>query len=336
MDRLAEEISTFIKSAAGGDEDNFNRLARELFARQYECNIPYRRFCDSCGVTPARVTLWQDIPAVPASGFKMFDLTCVPPERAVAEFHSSGTSGANTSRHILDRDALELYEISLKTGFREAIPQIPTRLWALMPPPAEAPHSSLSLMLGALDAERYFWNNDSGLAKALASLAEPVALFGTAFAFVQLFDSSEAHWPLPPGSVVIETGGFKGRTREVPRAEFYRLLATRFALPFDSCYSEYGMSEMTSQFYGRGLDPTKRGPHWVRTRCIDPVTGDDASYGTAGVLRHYDLANFNSVMAIQTQDLAIMTRDGFELQGRASHAEVRGCSLTVEELWQST
>ena len=135
------------------------------------------------------------------------------------------------------------------------------------------------------------------------------------------------------GSLVIETGGFKGRTREVPREELYALFGTRLGVSIQNSFSEYGMSEMASQFYGQGLDPIKRGPHWVRTRAIDPVTGEDAAVGTVGLLRHYDLANFNSLQAIQTQDQGILTTEGFILKGRAVNAEVRGCSLMVEELW---
>ena len=133
--------------------------------------------------------------------------------------------------------------------------------------------------------------------------------------------------------MIVETGGFKGRTRQVPREELYALFTARLGVPVEHCYSEYGMSEMASQFYGRGLDPTKRGPHWVRTRAMDPLTGEDAAPGSPGLLRHYDLANFNSVLALQTQDQGTLTPDGFVLHGRAPDAEVRGCSLTVEELW---
>ena len=90
---------------------------------------------------------------------------------------------------------------------------------------------------------------------------------------------------------------------------------------------------MASQFYGQVLNPEKRWPHWVRSRTIDANTGEDAPPGTPGLLRHYDLANFNSVLALQTQDLGTLTPGGFVLHGRAADAEVRGCSLTVEELW---
>jgi hypothetical protein len=115
----------------------------------------------------------------------------------------------------------------------------------------------------------------------------------------------------------------------------YALFGARLGVPADRCASEYGMSEMASQFYGHGLHPVKRGPHWVRTRAIDPETGEDAAPGAPGLLRHYDLANWNSALALQTQDRGTLTGDGFILHGRAPEAEVRGCSLTVEELWDS-
>ena len=336
MDLLAQQITDFIQATPPAEDDvSFDRLACLLFACQYERNTPYRRLCDSYGVTPAQVTRWRDVPAVPAQAFKVFDLSCVPLGETAAVFHSSGTTGPQTSRHYFDADSLALYETSLRRGDALALPDRPPRLWALMPDPADVPRSSLSHMLGTLGAERFFWDNDLMLSRALAQVAAPITLFGTAFAFVQLFDATDACWRLPDGSAVIETGGFKGRTRAVPREELYGLFGSRLGVPGDRCFSEYGMSEMASQFYGRGLDPTKRGPHWVRTRAIDPATGDDAPEGALGVLRHYDLANFNSVSALQTQDLGMLTPDGFVLHGRAPEAEVRGCSLTVEELWTS-
>ena len=334
MDPLAHKIADFIQNPPAGDSDAaFEALALALFARQYECCAPYRRLCDGQGQSPDRVHRWRDIPTVPAQAFKVFDLSCAPLFQTVAVFHSSGTTGPQASRHFFDADALALYETSLRTGFAAAFPDRPRRLWALMPRPQAVPHSSLSHMLGALDAHRFFWDADAALVVALAHVDEPVILFGTAFAFVQLFDGTAENWRLPAGSIVIETGGFKGRTREVPREELYTLFGTRLGVPIENCYSEYGMSEMASQFYGRGLDPVKRGPHWVRTRAIDPETGEDAAPGTPGLLRHCDLANFNSVGALQTQDRGMLTPDGFVLHGRAPDAEMRGCSLTVEELW---
>ncbi len=333
---LLQRIADFITHAPAQDADAvFESLALQLFAKQYALVPPYRRLCDANGVTPETVRRWQDIPAVPAAAFKAFDLSCVPLDMAAAVFHSSGTTGAAASRHYFDTEGLSLYETSLRVGFREALPECPPKLWALMPDPAAAPNSSLSHMLGALGAERFCWDADAALAGALTELTEPVMLFGTAFAFVQLFDGTSKNWRLPEGSVVIETGGFKGRSREVPRDELYGLFEARLGVPLAQCHSEYGMSEMASQFYGHGPNPEKRGPHWVRTCTIDAETGEDSLPGTPGLLRHYDLANWNSVLALQTQDSGTLTPAGFILHGRAPDAEVRGCSLTVEELWTS-
>ena len=334
MDSLARKIADFLQTRSDQNDDAaFSTLALALFARQYKLCAPYRRLCEAQGKTPETVRRWQDIPAVPAQAFKVFDLSCVPLAQTVSVFHSSGTTGAQTSRHFFDEDGLALYETSLRAGFEAVFPNCPRRLWALMPPPEAAPHSSLSHMLKALDAERFFWDDDAALAAALPEITEPLVLFGTAFAFVQLFDGAAQSWRLPPGSLIVETGGFKGRTREVAREELYSLFESRLGVPIEHCYSEYGMSEMASQFYGQGLDPIKGGPPWVRTRAIDPVTGEDTPLGTPGLLRHYDLANWNSVLALQTQDRGTLMPDGFVLHGRAPDAEVRGCSLTVEELW---
>ncbi len=333
---LAGQIAAFIQQPPKeATEAEFNRLALALFVYHYARNAPYRRLCESYSIDQNTVTRWQDIPAVPAQAFKVFDLSSAPPEDIVAVFYSSGTTGAQTSRHYFDADAVALYETSLRLGYTQALPDSPTKIWAMMPPPDKAPNSSLSYMLGTLHAERFFWDDDAQLAEALHQLTEPITLFGTAFAFVSLFDGMKDDWRLPQGSTVIETGGFKGRTREVPRTDLYRMFEARLGVPIKHCYSEYGMSEMASQFYGNGLDETKRGPHWVRTRTIDPETGDDTLPGQPGLLRHYDLANWNSVLALQTQDVGQLTPDGFQLQGRARDAEVRGCSLTVEELWES-
>jgi len=332
MNVLARDILSYIHSDAP-DDGIFNDLSLRLFAHQFENNAPYRRLCESVGICPSDIRHWQQVPAAPAQAFKRCELSCVPADFIRAQFHSSGTTGADTSRHYMDEDGLILYEASLRRGFERALPDRPREIWALMPSPDASPNSSLSHMLGALDAGRFFWDDNEAIAEALAARQEPILLFGTAFAFVGLFDSTAANWTLPAGSLIIETGGFKGRTREVAREDLYAMLSSRLGAPVDRCYSEYGMSEMASQFYGRGLDPIKRGPHWVRTLVVDPETGAEAKAGDPGLLAHFDLANFNSVGAIQTEDLGIAAGDGFTLMGRATDAELRGCSLTAEELW---
>lgn len=351
---LTGALAAFI---ARGENDplTFDRLARSLFARQYERNTAYRTFCDARGATPGNVRTWREIPAAPAAAFKRFALTCVPatdcaPERGGRVFHSSGTTGADTSRHFLDPAALDLYRTSLRAGFgRFVLPDgAALPILGLLPPPEAAPHSSLSFMVGALVADqggRFFWEDgwQADLAGRLREIWEPVVLFGTAFGWVHFFDAVAEAFALPPGSRVVETGGFKGRSREVSRDELYTLFTARLGVPPTHCVSEYGMSEMASQFYDSTLrdhvlgtvrSPRKVAPPWLRTRLLDPVTGADAAEGTPGLLVHYDLANLNSVLAIQTEDYGIAAPDGdgFMLLGRAPGAILRGCSLTAEEM----
>jgi len=343
---LSAEIADHLRR--DGDEAAFDSLARRLFTYQFANNAPYRNFCQGRGIPPDAVRTWRDIPAAPAAAFKRFALTCAPegdctPEKGGCIFHSSGTTGAETSRHFMDAAALDLYRVSLWDGYRRFVPGGTAGILALMPLPEEAPHSSLSFMLGELGAT-FVWGDGwiERLAKQMATRSAPCTLFGTAFAWVHFFDTVSKRFRLPEGSVVLETGGFKGRAREVSREELYSLITERLAVPSTHCVSEYGMSEMASQFYDSTLydyangiqrKPRKVAPPTVRTRVLDPVTGADAAPGQPGLLTHYDLAILNSVFAIQTEDMGIAAEDGdgFHLLGRASGAVLRGCSLTAEE-----
>ena len=335
MSALLEDIARFIESGTD-DLDGFDTLARALFARQYARNAPYRNLCDSQGIIPGKISRWREIPAAPAAAFKRFALSCADVSECTV-FHSSGTTGAETSRHYMDADALDIYRLALRSGYERAIGNIaPFGIAAVMAPPGDAPHSSLSFMLGELVGKfgmQFFWGADLArdLRKELRCTPYPFVLFGTALALVGFLDDSTGEtFPLPEGSVIVETGGFKGLRREISRAELYEMLSGRFEIAPDRCFSEYGMSEMSSQFYSQGPAGLKFGPPWVRTRAIDPVTNEDALPGQPGLLRHYDLANFNSAFAVQTEDLGIVHPDrSFELLGRAPGAVLRGCSLTA-------
>jgi hypothetical protein len=327
---LAAEIEMFIERPAYGD---FNDLFVRLFARHYLRNHAYRVYCDSFGMTPATVGNWRDVPAVPAAAFKTVALSCVPVKEAALVFHSSGTTDGRPGKHYLDETAVKLYKGSLSAGYYKRLPRsLP--LLALMPTPDAAPNSSLSYMLRTLGARGFYWDDPGELRDELdrvVAVGEAVCVFGTAFAFVELFDTQERSWILPTGSYVIETGGTKGRTRHVERDELYQNVGERLGVRAPFALAEYGMSEMASQYYGApGAGLT--GGHWVRNRIIDPITQLDAR---EGLLVHYDLANWNSVGAIQTQDIGrrVGDSDAFELLGRAPQAEIRGCSLTVEERW---
>jgi hypothetical protein len=178
--------------------------------------------------------------------------------------------------------------------------------------------------------------------EAAAAEGRPVMLLGTAFAFVHLFDERPA-WSvsLPAGTRVMETGGLKGRVREVSRPELYRLIAARLGVPDHAIVAEYGMTELSSQLYdaclrdvtlGRPPRRVLEAPPWLKVDVVDPVRLEPLPEGEVGLIRFFDLANLDSVCAVQTSDRGRFVQGGLELLGRAPDAEARGCSLTAEEL----
>ncbi len=335
---------------AARDDDGFETLALELFAYQYEKNEAYQRLCEAFGRGPDSVYGWRDIPPVPTGAFKEVRLATFPAENDVCTFRTSGSS--STGRGELHLDSLALYEASLLQTF-DAFICLGERLrFAVLAPPArELPDSSLSYMfatvvrkLGAEGSRCYAhaegWEPEA-LRDDVSALEEPVAMVGTAFAFVHLIDALEdmgIRLQLPDGSRVMETGGFKGRSRELTREALHGGIAAALDVAPERIVNQYGMSELGSQFYEDSLrtgrpSRAKRVPPWVRTRVVDPGTLEDVPEGERGVLIHYDLANTGSVLAVQTSDLGRLTPDGFEVLGRVAGAEARGCSLAADLLF---
>ena len=205
-------------------DEEFDRLARDVFAFQYDRCAPYRAYCDRLKLVPQNVTHWKQIPAVPTSAFKDFALTCFPVEEAVAEFHTSGTTQEKAGKHYLR--TLELYDAAIRPNF--AVHLVPDKkrlpMMILMPSPQEAPHSSLSHMMGVVTREfgaetAEFYVEDGVLHVesvvrdlSQAQLAQrPAFLLGTAFAFVHLLDHLSRQglrFEMAKGSRVMETGGF--------------------------------------------------------------------------------------------------------------------------------
>jgi hypothetical protein len=343
--------------AALPDAD-FDRLARAAFAHQFARNLPYRRFCERRGVRPETVERWEDVPAVPTDAFRAAALVCGDAADAVATFRTSGTTRGTENRGAHHFPSLALYDAALRAGFRTHL--LPEggrmRIVSLVPRPADAPDSSLSHMAGAVVADLgaagggWFVSPEggvdaAGLERALrgaGDAGEPVCILGTAFALVHWLDGLSAageRFALPAGSRLMDTGGFKGRSREVTREELYGAVGERLGIGAAWCVNEYGMTELSSQFYdgvaGSAAPVEARlhvGPGWVRTQATDPETLRPLAHGQVGVLRHFDLANLGSVMAIQTADLGVTSPAGFRVLGRARGAEARGCSLAAEEL----
>ncbi len=331
------------------DDARFEALALALFRFQHAANAAYRRICDAFQVDPGRVRRWSEIPAVPTGAFKEARLACFPPEREIAQFRSSGTTTERPG--VLHLDTLELYEASLAATFGAFIcPDLSSVRFAVLAPSGrDAPHSSLSHMFevavrrfgapgSAFCAHADGWDAVSVIAE-LASAREPTALVGTAFGFVHLLDAlgPGARLRLPEGSRAMETGGFKGRSREVPRAELHGAIAERLGIPAHAIVNQYGMCELGSQFYESSLrtgraTTAKHVPPWVRTRAVDPETLEDVPLGEPGMLVHYDLANTGSVLAVQTSDAGRLVDGGFEVFGRLAGAEAKGCSLAADAL----
>ncbi len=358
--KLGEQVREFFSGDAAANP--FEDLALEMFALQFHHNAPYRRYCEAVGRTPATVTDWRQVPAVPASGFKEFDFSCIPASRRSAVFCSSGTTRATASRHHHCAESLALYEASVRAGFERHFRPPFDCVLILTPPPSQAPHSSLVHMfetIGRAFSRRQavwagrmgpggVWEVDARLAgqqlETAAAAGGAVLVLGTALTHLDLITALEAqgmHFKLPPGSLALETGGYKGRTRNPSKTEFYRQLSDCLGIPQTSIVGEYGMCELSSQAYDvRPAVPafapaTEAGigerrftfPPWGRARIVSPETGEEVGDGRTGLVRVYDLANVYSVMAVQTEDLAVRRGDGFELLGRAAGAERRGCSL---------
>jgi hypothetical protein len=351
---LDRRVRAFTSAPWADDEERFESLALELFAFQFERCAPYARFCEGRGRTPHTLRSWRDIPAVPTGAFKELALRSFPAERTCKVFRTSGTSAGR--RGALYLDTLEVYEASLLPSFeRFVLPDLAADERAsfavLAPSPAEAGESSLSHMFGVLVARRggprsaFFVRggelSEEALLRALRRAeegGEPLVLCGPAFAFVHVLERLAArgeHVVLPPGSRAMETGGFKGRSRELGRDALYAEIEERLGLPAARIVNQYGMTELGSQFHDTVLrEPAaprrKLGPPWARVRLLDPASGEEAAPGEIGMLAIVDLANTGSVLAVQTADLGRRVGDGFEVLGRAPGAEERGCSIAAD------
>jgi len=223
----------------------------------------------------------------------------------------------------------------------------------LSPPHSEAPHSSLAYMLSKISQrfgtlhDGFFVRNDAldveGAVRALQQATAPVLVAGTAFAFVHFFDRCAAdgtRFAPPLGSRVIETGGIKGKSREVARDELYEWFTRYLGVARDMCASEYGMCELGSQWYDANLADClagrsprrnlKVGAPWTRTLVVDPVSTAPVPDGERGLLQVFDLSNRGSVAAILTGDLARCVAGGFELLGRAPGEPPKGCSAAID------
>lgn len=342
------------------DDAAFNAVALRLFAYQHDRNAPYAAFCARRERTPAVVAHWTGIPAVSTAAFKEVELVAGDAAAAEAVFRTSGTTRGAEKRGVHYVMDVSLYHASLMASFAACVvpDEAQLTMLSLVPPASEMPDSSLAHMidvvmdrLGSADSAHCASVGD-GLDTALLAgalheaerVGTPVCLLGTSSAFVRWLDAlgrTGERFRLPAGSRLMDTGGYKGHGRHVDETTLRETYGDLLGLPPGHCINEYGMTEMLSQFYdstlrdelaGRDGARRKLVPPWVRTRVVDPETLEPLPPGRQGLLQHFDLANAGSVMAIQTEDVAVAEADGFRLLGRAAGAVPRGCSIAMDLL----
>ncbi|MGB5371402.1 MAG: acyl transferase [Flavobacteriaceae bacterium] len=310
----------------------FEKAALAVFRLQYGHNFVYREFCDHLSVLPSTVTKSSEIPFLPITFFKSKKIVSNPkiPEMV---FTSSGTTGERTSKHYLT-DLATYRQSYLKAFFLYYGPITDYCILALLPSYLEREGSSLIYMVADLieksrHPESGFYLNDlEGLSltlKRLDAQGTKVLLIGVSFA---LLDLVEKHRFNLRNTTVMETGGMKGRRRELIREELHDLLQKGFGV--DQIHSEYGMTELLSQAYSKG-NGIFNAPPWMKVLIRDtedPLT--ILACGRTGGINVIELANLHSCSFIATQDLGKCYEDGsFEIIGRFDHSDIRGCNLMV-------
>jgi hypothetical protein len=352
-ERILDAIHRWHIRGESIDDAAFNALALDIFRYQARNCAPYGRFATARGFSPANPPRdWREIPAVPSSAFKELALAPFDVSTAERAFRTSGTTAQSSGWHYLQR--AYLYDESLLAGFDRFMLSdgASLRYLNIVPNPRTNKHSSLGYMMGHVSVLRgdgkagWFFEDDrvdvdafrSALERAIAD-GQPVCIAGTAFAFAALLMTlaqEAVHLHAPPGSRIMETGGFKGRAQRVDRGELYARLEHAFGIPQHMIVAEYGMTELCSQYYDTIDSRTsekrvKAGPPWLRCLVVDDA-GNPLPDGETGYLRHVDLANRSSIVAIDTEDRGYVSGDGFVLLGRDDNAPPRGCSLDAEDL----
>ena len=312
-------------------EESFTLLAIELFQFQYRHNELYRAYCQHLHINPDKVKQWQEIPFLPVSFFKTHRVVTTQFEPEII-FSSSGTSGMQNARHEVK--SLALYEKSFIESFRHFYGNPEQYCFlALLPSYLEREGSSLIYMLEKLiscsssQESGFYLYEHQQLYETLLQLkasGKKTILFGVSFA---LLDFAEQYHIDFPELIIFETGGMKGRRKEIVKEELHALLQQTFGVP--SIHSEYGMCELLSQAYslGRNIFQT---PPWMKILLRDEKDpfhiSDSFSSGGINII---DLANVYSCAFIATDDLGRKHANGMEIIGRLDSADVRGCNLLV-------
>lgn len=312
------------------DDEQFARLALEMFRFQHQHNDVYRQWCNALGIEGRRVHSPEEIPFLPIGFFKSHRVVSFSGQ-PVMEFRSSGTTGSIQSRHLVAHP--HIYEKSFLECFRFFYGEPSDYcILALLPAYLEREGSSLVYMAAKLielsqhPLSGFYLDQADELISCLEKLmmqGQKVLLLGVSFA---LLDLAEKHPIRLDNTIIMETGGMKGRRRELVRQELHQLLGQAFGQ--QHIHSEYGMTELFSQAYSRG-DGIFFTPPWMRVvlrDSSDPLSLLDTR--RSGGINVIDLANVDSCSFIATEDLGkLHPGGGFEVLGRFDHSDTRGCNL---------
>lgn len=362
--KIQSDIITFINKYKDYQTDQyefeFNQLAMRIFAYQFQNNVPYKKFAQLRNKNLLTVKNWREFPLIPIQAYKELTLSTEDINQAADIFYSSGTTNMNhRSKHYISN--LNIWEESMRAGFRKNV--LPNtnkiRIFSLFPGMTDNPNSSLSRYIstamrefGTKNSHIFFENDQLNYFKLIAALQEvekthePILLLGASFSYVHLLTYLQRHqqsFNIAKESIIFDTGGFKGKSREVSMSDLYAELESTFQVKREQIINMYGMTEISSQCYDRNLKDhsenktvyfDKIAPAWVKTQVLDTETLQPVAQGQRGLLAYYDLANWDSCVSVLTEDIVTQNNYGFNIIGRAKGSVAKGCSITADELLQ--
>ncbi len=361
LEKDPSSLSDMSAAAKQEEEEAFDRLACDIARFQARALPGFARLLAAKGIDPQTLMRAADIPGVPTDAFKTARVSAFSREETPTVFRTSGTTLGARGEHFLrttetdDRATRAFGRLALgldagtesKTDRDDA--GAPSFL-VLTPSPVEAPDSSLIHMFetlrrafGAETERTYFLSNGTLDVEAFVLAVErahqagrATLVFGTSFSFVHLVDALGSRSLTGKGiRLALHTGGTKGRSREITPRELEEEITRAFGIPSDACIAEYGMTELSSEFYRSkwiGSPSHYCEPPWARVVAVDPTTLKPVNAGEIGIAKIIDLLNVDSAVSVLTQDLVKREGRGFSMLGRAPGAIPRGCSLSVEEM----
>jgi hypothetical protein len=347
-DALHARAREFVAAFERGDAipEPFDALAKDVADFQARHNAAYARL---------RAARGEEIPAVPTDAFKFSRVSTFEKNETPIVFRTSGTTAGASARGAHWFRTCATYDAGSVAFGRVALGvRAKTSVLVLGPSPREQPDSSLTHMIarfvseigdGVRDEETYFVKDgvidlvafDDRVAHLLVASKKntpPPIVLGTALAFVHLLEGlgDDVKFRMPEGARVMQTGGFKGKTREVDGATLRKEMARLFCIDERAVVSEYGMTELSSQFWEGAEKNIYVEPPWARVVAVDPISLAPVRDGEIGIARIEDLLNVDSAVALLAADRVRRIGGGFELLGRAEGAPPRGCSISIDEM----